>query len=108
MVNNDSAGTLCREASLPGRKADLRADVLKVGHHGSRKATSDQLLARVRPSIAVVSAGVRNPFGFPNRELLSRLDAKKVRVLRTDHHGAVKIVSDGEHLEVIPCVTMAE
>jgi competence protein ComEC len=96
------------EAGLLEQDADLSANVLKVGHHGSRKATSDQLLARVQPGIAVISAAMRNPFGFPHRELLSRLGAKKVKVFRTDHHGAVKIVSDGGHLEVTPWVTMAE
>jgi competence protein ComEC len=88
------------EAGLLDQKDDLQADVLKIGHHGSRRATSENLLGRVRPTHAIISAGVRNPFGFPNPELLERLMDRNIAILRTDRHGAVTVVSDGEKIEV--------
>jgi len=87
------------EAGLLDQKADLRADVLKVGHHGSRRATSADLLERVSPSQAIISAGAGNSFGFPNPELIERLLDRNIAILRTDLHGAVTAVSDGEKIE---------
>jgi competence protein ComEC len=96
------------EAGLLDQDVDLRADVLKVGHHGSRKATSARFLKRVRPAIAVISVGARNAFGFPRRELLDRLAAQKARVFRTDRHGAVTLNTDDERLEVKTWVAIEE
>jgi competence protein ComEC len=78
----------------------LRADVLKVGHHGSKNSTTPGFLAAVRPRVAVISAGEDNPYGHPNAELLERLAAAGVRTLRTDRDGAVHIVTDGNRLEI--------
>ncbi|HTQ59907.1 MAG TPA: DNA internalization-related competence protein ComEC/Rec2 [Candidatus Solibacter sp.] len=79
---------------------DLRADVLKVGHHGSKNSTTPGFLAAVRPVVAVISAGEDNPYGHPNPELLERLGTAGVRVLRTDRDGAVHVLTDGKHLEI--------
>jgi competence protein ComEC len=78
----------------------LRADVLKVGHHGSKNSTMPGFLAAVRPHVAVISAGEDNPYGHPNPELLERLETAGVRILRTDRDGAVHILTDGERLEI--------
>ncbi|HXJ05949.1 MAG TPA: ComEC/Rec2 family competence protein [Candidatus Acidoferrum sp.] len=78
----------------------LRADVLKVGHHGSKNSTTPEFLAAVRPSAAVISAGEDNPYGHPNAELLERLESAGVRILRTDHDGAVHVLTDGKRLEI--------
>jgi competence protein ComEC len=78
-------GRLLVRSSLPP------LDVLKVGHHGSRTATSPQLLARARPRLALLSAGARNPYGHPSGEVLSRLAKERVLVLRTDRHGQVRL-----------------
>ncbi len=69
--------------------------VLKVGHHGSRSSTGDQLLSVVCPDLAVISVGEGNSFGHPSAETLTRLESAGSRVLRTDRHGAVTFVSDG-------------
>lgn len=90
------------ERSLLDSGADLRADVLKVGHHGSRTSTSRALLAAVRPRVAVVSCGVRNRFGHPAASTLQTLDTAGVRTLRTDRIGAVVAWTDGSALEVGP------
>lgn len=78
----------------------LRADVLKLGHHGSRTSTSEGFLRTVAPAHAIVSAGLDNRFGFPHREVTERLRRAGVRVWRTDLHGAVTVRSTGASLSV--------
>lgn len=81
-------------------ETELRADVLKVGHHGSKNSTLPDFLAAVRPRMAIISAGEENPYGHPSPALLERLQSAGVSVYRTDRDGAVRIVSDGEALTV--------
>jgi competence protein ComEC len=81
-------------------QAALRADVLKVGHHGSKNSTMPGFLAAVHPRVALISAGEDNIYGHPNPELLGRLTAADVRMLRTDRDGAVHILTDGKQLEI--------
>ncbi|MBW1758438.1 MAG: MBL fold metallo-hydrolase, partial [Deltaproteobacteria bacterium] len=76
------------------------ADVLKVGHHGSRTSTSPPFLLAVRPSLAVISSGAGNRYGHPSPEVVARLRQARARVLRTDLHGGVIITTDGERLEI--------
>ncbi|HEU0014764.1 MAG TPA: hypothetical protein VFQ45_13845, partial [Longimicrobium sp.] len=83
------------EAALAARYGDgLRADVLKAGHHGSRTASSPAFLDRVRPELVVVSAGARNRYGHPHREVLDRLARRRIPVARTDLDGTVSIEVD--------------
>jgi len=85
---------------------DLRADVLKVGHHGSKNSTTQAFLSEVRPEIGIISVGEDNPYGHPSAELLSRLAEAHVRILRTDRDGAVQVTTDGRNLNVscfVPC-----
>jgi beta-lactamase superfamily II metal-dependent hydrolase len=79
----------------------LRADVLKVGHHGSRTSSGAELLGAVRPRVATISCGVRNRFGHPVPEIVARLAASGARVLRTDREGAVELETDGTSLKVV-------
>jgi competence protein ComEC len=81
-------------------EAGLRADVLKVGHHGSKNSTTPGFLAAVHPSVAVISAGEDNLYGHPNPELLERLTTAGVRILQTDRDGAVHVLTDGKKLEI--------
>lgn len=80
--------------------ADLKAEVLKVAHHGSYNGADAQLLRRVRPQIAVISCGRNNPYGHPHRETLQFLRAFRVQVYRTDLHGDVRITYNGKVLQV--------
>lgn len=73
-----------------------RVEVLKVGHHGSKYASSEAFLDRLRPSLAIISAGQANRFGHPTAETLERLSSVGARVLRTDLTGDVEVVSDGK------------
>ncbi|HTA56718.1 MAG TPA: MBL fold metallo-hydrolase, partial [Candidatus Baltobacteraceae bacterium] len=78
----------------------LHADVLKVGHHGSKNSTMPEFLESVRPEIAIISAGEQNPYGHPSVELLERLRGSGARILRTDEEGAVRVVTDGHGIRV--------
>jgi competence protein ComEC len=78
----------------------LAADVLKVGHHGSRTSSSDAFLAAVGAHDAVVSVGIRNRFNHPHPLTLGGLARAGTRVWRTDRHGAVTVVTDGQEIEV--------
>jgi competence protein ComEC len=89
------------EADLVGSKREaLRADVLKVGHHGSRTSTTPAFLEAVDPEVAIISCGVRNRFGHPAPSTLSTLAASRARTYRTDHDGSVTVTTDGRSLDV--------
>jgi competence protein ComEC len=80
-----------REEVLLSRLLSPRIHVLKVGHHGSRTSTSPELLERIRPEVAIVSAGRRNRFGHPHPVVLELLREGGVEILRTDREGLVRI-----------------
>ena len=67
----------------------LRADVLKVGHHGSSTSTTPEFLAAVHPRVALVSVGAHNAYGHPSPDVMALLNAAKVATLRTDRLGTV-------------------
>jgi competence protein ComEC len=79
---------------------DLQADVLKVGHHGSKNSTMPDFLAAVRPRVAIISTGEGNPYGHPSTELVKRLEDAGVRILRTDRDGAIHVLTDGERVQI--------
>lgn len=79
---------------------DMKATVLKVGHHGSRYSTSEQFLKKVSPSIALVSAGFGNRFGLPAADTLRLLQKNNVMVYRTDLDGTLELETDGEAVKV--------
>ncbi|MCG8557901.1 MAG: DNA internalization-related competence protein ComEC/Rec2 [Proteobacteria bacterium] len=95
-------GDIEREAekALVRQGIDLRADVLKVPHHGSRTSTDPTFLAAVSPRLAVLSTGRGNRFGHPHAEVVQRLTAATRRLLRTDEDGGVVVTSDGNELRV--------
>ena len=79
---------------------DLKADILKVGHHGSSDATSSQWLDAVDPSYAAIEVGSGNPYGHPHSSLLNRLDSRGIPVYRTDQDGTFVITTDGTDITV--------
>jgi competence protein ComEC len=88
------------ETELLAEKADLKADALKVGHHGSETSSSLDFLRAVAPSIAIIEVGVANQFGFPKADTLWRLNKVGAKIFRTDLNGTIKIKTDGKGIEV--------
>lgn len=80
--------------------ADVRAQVLQVGHHGSRDATSPAWLSAVQPRIAIISCARYSHYGFPSREVLGRLDSLGTRTYSTGRCGAVTVSTDGDSIDV--------
>ena len=86
------------EEMMLGDGIPLKADVLKVAHHGSRYSSSPEFLAAVRPEWAVISCGNGNAYGHPNENVLQALS--QATVLRTDQMGTIVLHSDGVALSV--------
>lgn len=86
------------EADLIRSGADVKADVLKAGHHGSRSSSSQNFLKAVNPSWAVISCGEDNSYGHPHAETLNNLRAMGVEVFRSDEQGTILAVSDGSKI----------
>lgn len=84
------------EARLIGSGQSLNAQLLKVGHHGSRGSSGSALLFAVRPAVALISAGLDNRYGHPHAETLARLGSAGVTVWRTDESGDLVWRSDGQ------------
>ncbi len=80
------------EQKLVDEGADLRSDILKVGHHGSRFATTAAFLEKVRPAYAVISCAAGNEYGYPKETVLERLRATGTVVFRTDLSGDIHLV----------------
>ncbi|MCP6680976.1 DNA internalization-related competence protein ComEC/Rec2 [Bacillus nakamurai] len=68
----------------------LKADILKAGHHGSKSSTGEAFLKQLEPKTALISAGKHNRYHHPNQEVLDRLKAYSVNVLRTDVSGTIQ------------------
>ena len=77
---------------------NVRCDVIKAGHHGSRTSTGYRLLYEAQPKYAVISCGADNEYGHPHDDTLSRLRDADVTVYRTDLNGTIVCRSDGVNL----------
>lgn len=93
------------ENSILATGADLRSDVLKVGHHGAANATSDTWLAHVQPRYAAISCGLHNAFGHPAPATVARLAAHHVLTYCTAWNGAITFTCDGKTVTAKSFVT---
>ena len=96
-------GDMEREAEndLVESGADLKADVLKVGHHGSESSTGYIFLREVMPTYGIISCGKDNSYGHPHEDPLSRLRDAEVMVLRTDECETIIARSDGTDIYLL-------
>jgi competence protein ComEC len=85
---------------LAEHRTELRAQVLKVGHHGSSTSSSDAFLDAVHPDVAVISVGAGNMYGHPSNDVLHALSRIGADVLRTDEAGTVIVRTDGVRIEI--------
>jgi competence protein ComEC len=99
IVLTGDIGREVEELMLP-RLGHAPLRVLKVAHHGSLTSSGARFLERLRPQVAVVSAGRGNMFGHPAPAVLERYRAVEANLFRTDEDGAVTIETDGNGLDV--------
>jgi competence protein ComEC len=90
------------ERELIRKRANLNGTVLKVAHHGSDSSTTPEFLAVVSPRVAVISCGAGNRFGHPDDDIVDRLEERlgAGNIYRTDEHGTIDFITDGERLWV--------
>jgi competence protein ComEC len=86
------------EKQLVDAKIDLKADILKVGHHGSYSSTSQIFLDKVKPQYGIISCGRNNEYGHPHDAPIIRLDKADVKLFRTDLMGSIVVVTNGQDL----------
>ena len=98
LLTGDMEMSVERQLLLNG--SDISAEILKVGHHGSKTSSGDSFLDSINPEVAVIQVG-KNSYGHPTQEVLSRLENFGIKYYRTDLDGTVKVVSDGESFQVI-------
>jgi len=90
------------EARLLVSGADLSANVLKVGHHGSQYASTPPFIAAVHPQVAIISVGRHNTFGHPGPSTLATLERAGATIYRTDRCGGLSLSIDSHPFTVIP------
>lgn len=86
------------EQQILNSGTNIKADVLKVGHHGSSTSSSSAFLNAVAPKYAIISVGKDNTYGHPTQSALDRLVAVGAKIYRTDDGGTVVITSDGQNI----------
>lgn len=99
LLTGDAEGI--SEKEMLDNGVDLRADVLKVGHHGSSSSTTPAFLKSVTPEYAVILVGAENKYGHPHQETLEHLADAGVIVYRTDQEGTIVFASDGKQVKKI-------
>lgn len=88
---------------LENSTIDLKADVLKVCHHGSKSSNSQAFLNAVKPNYAVIQCGQDNDYGHPHKETITKLNNAKVAVYRTDYNGTIVFAEEPDGSFVINC-----
>lgn len=100
MLTGDTE-TPAEEDMLKNASVDYSADILKVGHHGSKTSTSKKWLNAVDPQYAVISCGLDNDYGHPHKVIVNRLEEYGVEYYRTDLLGNISFKSDGQQITLI-------
>jgi competence protein ComEC len=95
------------EKEMLAKGFDLKADVLKVGHHGSLSSSSVEFLKAISPKYGVIFAGEGNMYGLPKQEILDKLNASGLTIFRTDLNGTIDMVSDGNSIKILTQKTVA-
>ncbi|MDU5807606.1 MAG: DNA internalization-related competence protein ComEC/Rec2 [Finegoldia magna] len=95
-INNISlliTGDISSEYERNILKDNIKSDILKISHHGSKSSSDSNFLKKVRPKLAVISVGLRNEYGHPNNQTLDRLNKLNIPIKRTDLDGNIELVS---------------
>ena len=92
------------EAAVLSEGLDLKSDLVKVAHHGSKTSSIEAFVAATHPSLAIISVGRTSMFGHPNKEVVERWRASGAEVMTTGQRGTISIASDGRALTVVTFV----
>ena len=87
------------ESRLLSRDADLTCKVIKIAHHGSKYASSEDFLKRVKPEAAIISTGAWNRYSHPAQSVLDLLKGLNAKLYRTDLQGELTITTKGERFQ---------
>ncbi|KKR21272.1 MAG: hypothetical protein UT48_C0010G0020 [Parcubacteria group bacterium GW2011_GWE2_39_37] len=90
------------EEGMMARGQDLSAGLIKIGHHGSDTASSEEFIRAVKPSFGVIQVGKDNSFGHPSKRTLKKLERNNVSVFRNDLQGTIRMSSKGDKWQIIP------
>jgi len=105
IINGDNSFIFCGDAEVLSENdiltngINIKADVLKISHHGSNTSTNKDFLKAVSPKYAVISCGINNSYGHPHIETLKKLSDKNVELYRTDLQGNIIVTSDGKNIK---------
>ncbi len=88
------------EESEKQLKQDIKADVIKIGHHGSATSTSEEFIKKVNPSYAIISVGKNNRYNHPNELILNRLKEIGAKILQTDQNGTIMLTTNGKNISL--------
>lgn len=100
MITGD-AETVSENDMIKKADSDFYADILKVGHHGSKTSSGDKWLQAVSPKFAVISCGTDNDYGHPHKQLVNRLEKYEIEYYRTDLVGDIAFESDGNNFVLL-------
>jgi competence protein ComEC len=101
-IGNEAEGRMLRKGY------PLKADILKIPHHGSSSSSSPIFLEKAKPKYAILSVGERNIGKLPRPEVLKRYLELGTHLFRTDRQGAITVVTDGEYIEIKPFLSVKE
>jgi len=87
------------ENDILNKNPNLKVDFLKVGHHGSATSSSESFLKTILPEYAAISVG-ENPYGSPNKGVITRLEKYNIKIFRTDFNGNITFTTDGDNIQV--------
>lgn len=89
MMTGDAEKSVEKELLKTGE--NIKSTILKVGHHGSKTASMEKFIDAVEPTYALISCGLNNKYNHPSKEVIERLNKKKIKVYRTDELGSVML-----------------
>lgn len=98
LLAGDMEASLERQLLMSG--GDISADVLKIGHHGSKTSSGELFLSAVHPKLGFIEVGEGNQYGLPAETILLRLENFGIKYYRTDIDGSIKVLSDGENYKI--------
>ncbi|WP_315080345.1 ComEC/Rec2 family competence protein [uncultured Clostridium sp.] len=100
LIFTGDAETLVEDEVLFKYSKDLKADVLKFGHHGSTTSSSNEFLKAISPQYGIISCGKDNSYGHPHKETMNKISQNGIKTYRTDLQGEITLISDGKNISI--------